>query len=99
MNLRNCGRDRDGRKIGYSNSGRCDHQGCCENVSRGLANACGEVHGEDLISCDKYYCIKHIANPIEDAGRFTTICDECRAKLLSSGQWVDVDGGLIRKVK
>jgi hypothetical protein len=59
MGWANCGEDSKGRPIGYAHSARCDHPGCNKRIHRGLAYACGGMHGEDEISCEGYFCDKH----------------------------------------
>lgn len=64
MGWGNCGTDSNGRAIGYIFHGRCDHPWCFREIDRGLAYACGGMHGRkshmtDLDVCDGYYCDKH----------------------------------------
>lgn len=59
MGWANCGTDSQGRAIGYAHEATCDHPGCDAKIHRGLAYACGIMHGEDEWSCEKYFCEKH----------------------------------------
>lgn len=72
MGWGNCGEDSRGRPIGYYTQAVCDHPGCNEEIDRGLAYACGGMHGEHhmlgepeeldgcYISCENYFCSKHL---------------------------------------
>jgi hypothetical protein len=64
MGWANCGEDSRGRPIGYAHPARCDEQGCEEKIDRGLAHACGGMHGtEDRKGdscCEGYFCDKHL---------------------------------------
>jgi hypothetical protein len=53
MGWGDCGIDSQGRPIGYSFEAVCDHPECNEVIDRGLSHACGDMHGEDEISCEK----------------------------------------------
>lgn len=92
-----CGKDKDGRGIGYNVSAVCDHPGCNKKIDRGLAFACGEMHGEDELSCHRYYCTRHLTTVVEAPhnDRFTTVCESCRKALLDSGDWIEDDGALV----
>jgi len=57
------GTDSRGREIGYSISATCDHPGCTEEIHRGLEYACGGIHGEDVNSCEGYFCYQHLGYP------------------------------------
>lgn len=61
MGWANCGFDSQGRPIGYAHEAICDHPGCDQKIDRGLAYACGGMHG-DLggEACEKYFCGKHL---------------------------------------
>ncbi len=70
MGWANCGLNSRGRSIGYIFQGKCDHKGCKERISRGLANACGGMHGTSILggddcldglqSCEGYFCGSHL---------------------------------------
>lgn len=59
MGWANCGQDSQGRQIGYAHPATCDHPGCHEKIDRGLAYACGPMHGECDYYCEKYFCMEH----------------------------------------
>lgn len=72
MGWGNCGQDSRGRPIGYCHRGRCDHLGCESRIDRGLAYACGGMHGTSTLggegridwdashsSCEGYFCEVH----------------------------------------
>lgn len=61
MGWSNCGTDSSGRPIGYAFEATCDHPGCDAKIDRGLACACGGMHGDDAYWCDKYFCEKHMS--------------------------------------
>lgn len=89
--------DKNGRDIGYMVPATCDHEGCNQDINRGLSFACGGLHGEDEYGCDKYYCSEHLNNVLEDGGQIYHICDDCTSVLLESEEWVfDDDGALVR---
>lgn len=60
MGWGNCGTDSKGRPIGYAFEATCDHPGCTKEIDRGLAYACGGMHGEDEYSCEGYFCDEHL---------------------------------------
>lgn len=62
MSWANCGYDSTGRRIGYSVEATCDHPGCNAKIDRGLSYACGGFHGDDNVSCEKYFCSKHMVS-------------------------------------
>lgn len=57
------------RDIGYGVPAICDHEGCNEEIDRGLGYVCGGdlYGGED--GCGLFFCCKHLY-PIR--------CDRCR---------------------
>src|SRR6185437_800087 len=79
MGWANCGKDSRGRSIGYAIDGICDHPGCEAEIDRGLAHACGGMHGEDTLSCERYFCGPHHRNIVEFDGQHLALCDECYA--------------------
>lgn len=100
MGWGNCGTDSEGRPIGYVFPATCDHPGCDEHIHRGLSYACGDMHGEDEVSCERYFCSKHRHQYVEADQSLTglaTICDQCAATLLESGEWYeDEQEGVIK---
>jgi hypothetical protein len=61
MGWANCGDDSMGRPIGYAHAAICDHQGCLKEIDRGLAYACGGMHGDcGGQACEKYFCTDHL---------------------------------------
>jgi hypothetical protein len=70
-----CGQDSEGRDIGYGVPATCDHPECSEAIDRGLAYACGGMHG-DLgdEGCEGYFCDEHL---IYAAGLRYPICAAC----------------------
>lgn len=88
MGWANCGDDSNGRPIGYAHEGTCDQEGCDEKIVRGLAFVCGQMHGSDEVSCEKYFCGKHKANYVMSPSIETQVCDECAKTLINSGDWV-----------
>lgn len=87
MGWGNCGEDSQGRPIGYCHPATCDHPGCDKEIDRGLAYVCGDMHGEDEFSCEKYFCDAHricveIDYPTPSSDTIcTSVCQEC-VKLL-----------------
>lgn len=97
MSWANCGEDSRGRPIGYAHNGKCDHPGCNVKINRGLAHACGDMHGFTEYGCEKYFCEDHRWNfAYIDQNRYTRICDECAQDLINSDEWTEVHGSLIR---
>lgn len=79
MGWGNCGTDSNGRPIGYVHRATCDHEGCNAEIDRGLAYACGGMHGGgDGYSCEKYFCPKHLSGwaPNSD-GDMRAVCKDC----------------------
>lgn len=100
MGWANCGTDRTRRPIGYAHTATCDFPGCKAKIDRGLSFACGGMHGEDEISCDKYFCEKHLSESLERDGMGHRICAECAKTLLESGDWIeDEEEGVIVQVE
>ena len=81
MGWGNCGTDSQGRPIGYSFDGTCDHPGCNREIDRGLAHACGGMHGEQDYSCEGYFCHEHLTMVETPEGDCISICPECESLL------------------
>lgn len=62
----------------------CDHPGCNTPVDRGLAYACGGMHGEDEYSCEGYFCDDHLYYTKYE-GKTVCVCEEC-VKLIEEGE-------------
>ena len=62
MGWSDCGDDSKGRPIGYAFRAPCDFEGCETEIDRGLAYACGGMHGDDDPhgSCEGYFCGGHL---------------------------------------
>ena len=58
MGWSDCGDDSKGRPIGYGQEATCDHPECEAEIDRGLAYACGGMHGNDD-GCEGYFCGDH----------------------------------------
>lgn len=84
MGWANCGTDSTGRQIGYAHGATCDHEGCSERIDRGLAYVCGDMHGTDEVSCEKYFCHDHRQNYVLHDDRTLRVCDACAKALLES---------------
>ena len=69
-----CGTDSDSRDIGYSIDATCDHKGCNKKIDRGLAYACGGMHGQNEYDCEKYFCYEHL---ILHTTESIFVCPEC----------------------
>jgi hypothetical protein len=54
-----CGQDSKGRDRGYAIEATCDHPGCTESIDRGISFACGQMHGENGVDCERYFCEQH----------------------------------------
>lgn len=80
MGWGDCGKDSKGRNIGYVWEATCDHKGCNEKIDRGLAYACGGMHGENVdggINCENYFCGKHLKNSVTIDGCWVSVCEKC----------------------
>ena len=88
MGWANCGTDSKGRPIGYAHDATCDHPGCKEEIHRGLAYACGDMHGEDD-SCDGYFCAKHRITVEKKDGEVVSVCLACEGHLKEEGCLAD----------
>lgn len=78
MGWANCGTDSHGRPIGYAHAATCDAPGCTESIDRGLAYACGGMHGDNDPegSCEGYFCEAHRLFDLPgDANAF--VCQSC----------------------
>ena len=80
MGWANCGTDSKDRPIGYAHGATCDHPGCAAEIHRGLAYACGGMHGEAEWSCEAYFCEEHRGNCLPIDGRTEAVCDACYAE-------------------
>lgn len=76
MGWADCGNDRAGRPIGYAFEATCDHPECDAKIDRGLSYACGDMHGEDVYWCDKYFCGQHL-NYVTIDGECHRVCAAC----------------------
>lgn len=81
MGWASCGTDSQGRPIGYAHEGVCDEESCLELIDRGLAYACGDMHGTNdrqgnATCCDGYFCSKHLV--LGGDGIFR--CQKCHAE-------------------
>lgn len=76
MGWGDCGTDSKGRPIGYVHEATCDHPDCKEKIDRGLAYACGGMHGNDEWSCERYFCSKHLYF-IDSDDVSGPVCAEC----------------------
>lgn len=85
MGWDSCGTDSKGRRIGYRHRARCDHPGCKVTVNRGIAYACGGMHGGETLSvvhlrsCEGYFCEEHMA-VMEIDGETVLLCLSCFAR-------------------
>lgn len=78
MGWENCGTDSKGRPIGYGHLAICDQYGCKAEIDRGLSYACGGMHGNDMYSCEKYFCGKHLfMYKLKEAERSIQLCKKC----------------------
>jgi hypothetical protein len=80
MGWGDCGVDSKGRPIGYVHPARCDHSGCKEKIDRGLAYACGGMHGKHDGDCEGYFCAKHL-HGVEDPDKrlhSPQLCEACK---------------------
>lgn len=64
----------DGEQGGYAVETTCDHEGCGEDIDRGLAYLCGDSPGGGEDSCGGYFCGQHrYLYGVSAGGR----CDGC----------------------
>lgn len=67
-----------GKQVGYSVEATCEQKGCKEEIDRGLSYACGDMHGEDEVSCDGYFCGEHLLHCTHFAtGDGVNLCAAC----------------------
>ena len=92
MGWANCGTDEQGRPIGYAHDAKCDHPGCSAEIHRGLAYACGGMHGSDEHSCGKYFCPDHLTFVCVD-GEWKSLCDECFEALKRNESYEETEDG------
>ena len=78
------GTDSAGRDIGYSVEAECDHPGCDKRIDRGLAYACGGMHGGDEYFCERYFCYAHLWYTDTPRGHAVQLCWPCREAVFAS---------------
>ncbi len=80
MGWGDCGTDSKGRPIGYVHEATCDHPGCEEQIDRGLAHACGGMHGTSEGDCEGYFCGKHLYSVEDPEQRLHSaqLCEACK---------------------
>lgn len=89
MSWSDCGTDSDGRPIGYGFEATCDHPGCNKKIDRGLAYACGGMHGNEtwpvtsVRSCEGYFCYDHrtMVWPDGEDGDGILVCLACAKEI------------------
>lgn len=97
MGWGSCGKDSRGRNIGYMHAARCDHPGCNKKIDRGLAYACGGMHGDcGGSACEGYFCADHLyfaetlpGSSAESDLRQSQVCAECLGFLRENGELAD----------
>jgi hypothetical protein len=62
------------REIGYGVEATCEHPGCTKGIDRGLAYACGGMHGADERSCIRYVCVDHQYPAPDGEGHVCAAC-------------------------
>jgi len=77
-----CGLDSQGRPIGYAFEAVCDEPECEQVIDRGLAYACGGMHGETQYGCEKYFCVKHLDMVGLPDDEYKEFCPSCRRAML-----------------
>lgn len=83
MGWANCGHDKKGRPIGYAHAATCDHPGCKAKIDRGLAYACGGMHGDGAsFECEGYFCLEHLLSVTSDEMHMGQQCYACNARML-----------------
>lgn len=51
----------DGREVGYSVLSICEEPDCGDEITRGLSQLCGNMHGQDDgEGCGHYFCDDHL---------------------------------------
>lgn len=85
MGWANCGKDSKGRDIGYAHAAKCDHPGCKTRIDRGLAHACGGMHGagSGSFECEGYFCPDHLKSVTLDALHVEQQCYFCNAEMIA----------------
>ena len=103
MGWGNCGTDSKGRPIGYVFEATCDHPECDKKIDRGLAFACGGMHGEeaclsDAPVCEGYFCSDHLRIAYHFNGKGDQICVGCLEKIKANPEWREDEDGDFRSV-
>lgn len=103
MGWGSCGEDSLGCPIGYMHDAKCDHPGCGKEINRGLAYACGGMHGKTEFGCEKYFCEDHRENYVYDrvCDTYARVCDECAKELIESGEMImdDEEGVIVHVIE
>lgn len=99
MSWSHCGTDSQGRLIGYAHSATCDHKDCSRPIDRGLSYACGGMHGETEVGCEKYFCGDHLEYTVEHNDGFDSVCENCMIAQTTSGEWaLHAEDFVIRRI-
>lgn len=90
MGWSDCGKDSRGRRIGYGFPAKCDHRGCRKRIDRGLAYACGGMHGQqdtygEVWVCEGYFCENHRVHVELKSGNCVSVCLACEKTLEKEG--------------
>ncbi|AXQ69962.1 hypothetical protein HOU03_gp306 [Caulobacter phage CcrSC] len=81
MGWADCGDDSKGRPIGYGHAAICDQEGCTAEIHRGLAYACGGMHGSSP-GCEGYFCDEHMGSAWDPGEQqHIQVCAKCEADL------------------
>jgi hypothetical protein len=74
------GKNANGREVGYSVEATCDEPGCKEDIDRGLAYVCGNMHDGDEYGCGDYFCSSHLyyVRPL-GMDHSIQLCEHCSA--------------------
>lgn len=80
--------DKHQRDVGYGVPCTCEHPDCNEQIDRGLAHVCGDMHDGGDHGCGLYFCESHLEY-VERDGQGVRLCNACASATDEIAYWFD----------
>lgn len=65
------------RDVGYGVPAICEHPECTNEIDRGLAYVCGDMHDGGEYGCGLYFCGEHLLMPMGKRDDCGQLCERC----------------------